>query len=678
MHQTRRKNIMSKITRVVLHKHGMGCFERNAKVTGDAKLELSFRHDEMDDALKSLSVVDHGGGQLAAVSYEPHPALSERLNDIKVKLPEGGGILELLGQLIGAEVELDYSGDKLKGRVLGIEQVDESNGEVAIKVDYLSLVVGDAMRRVRIADIRSITPVDAQLRRDLAILLSRMDAQRRTERRRVTLDLRGSKERDISVAYIVPATVWKTSYRVLFDEKGKPSVLGFALVDNDSQDDWEDVALSLVSGLPISFTHDLYSPRRRARPHVRVETEAPIAPPVLEGATFDMPEQDAGPADELSDSDDAEYAKERAPSKSARRSMAAGMSLASMPAPAAPPAMRAGDMAQSVNVSTRTQELGDLFSYDVSTPVSIKGGNSALVPILGDKFEGEIVAVYNERVRVGNPLTSFKLKNSTNLTLEGGPATVFREGEYSGEAMLDTMRPGEEKLVPFSVELGCKITTAFESSTESGQEVRVSSGYLYHTTWSRRIVTYTIKNATKRKLKIYIDHPADRGAEYVDTAKPAERTETFDRFVVESEPGKQLAFKITERRQHTQSLWIAPEQIENYLKLAVNAGGKKDLIKALEPLLEVAKSINELVRDNAQIDRDIAAIAQDHSRLRDNLARLSSSGTPKEKELRERYIAQLDSDETKLSTLRDRKAANEKKIAEQRKKFETTAQKINV
>lgn len=413
---------------------------------------------------------------------------------------------------------------------------------------------------------------------------------------------------------------------------------------------------------------------------MRVETEAPIAPPVLEGATFDMPEQDAGAdvSEELADED--EYAKERAPSKKARRSMAdsAGMAMASMPAPAAPPAMRSGDMAQSVNVSTRTQELGDMFSYDVSTPVSIKGGNSALVPILSDKFDGEIVAVYNERVRVGNPLTSFKLKNSTNLTLEGGPATVFREGEYSGEAMLDTMRPGEEKLAPFSVELGCKITTAFESSTESGQEIRASSGYLYHTTWSRRIVTYTIKNSTKRKLRLYIDHPADRGAEYVDTAKPAERTESFDRFVVDSEPGKQLAFRITERRQHTQSLWIAPEQIENYLRLAVNAGGKKDLIKALEPLLEVAKSINELVRDNAQIDRDIAAIAQDHSRLRDNLARLSSSGTPKEKELRERYIAQLDSDETRLATLRDRKAANEKKIAELRKKFETTAQKINV
>ncbi len=674
---------MSKITRVVLHKHGMGCFERHAKIKGDARLELSFRHDEMDDALKSLSVVDHGGGKFASMAYEPHPALAERLNDIKIRLPEGGGIMELLGQLIGAEAELDHSGEKLKGRVLGIEQVDEANGEVAIKVDYLSLVVGDSMRRVRVADIRSITPVDAQLRRDLAILLSRMDAQRRTERRRVTLDLRGSKERDVHVAYIVPATVWKTSYRVLFDDKGKPTVLGFALVDNDSLDDWEDVALSLVSGLPISFTHDLYSPRRRARPHVRVETEAPIAPPVLEGATFDMPAQEvAASAPELDD--DGDYEKEsRRERSSAKKAMRPGAGAAPAPMSRAadmasgPQGFAGGDMSQSVSVSTRTQELGDMFSYDVSTPVSIKAGNSALVPILGEKFEGEVVAVYNERVRVGNPLTSFKLKNSTSLTLEGGPATVFREGEYAGEAMLDTMRPGEEKLVPFSVELGCKITTKFDSSTETGQSVSVAHGYIYHTTWSRKLVTYTIKNTTKRKLKIYIDHPADRGAEYVDTVKPTERTESFDRFVVESDAGKQLEFKVTERRQHTQSLWIAPEQIENYLRLVQSVGAKKDLIKALEPLLEIAKSIAELVRDTQQIDRDIASITQDHARLRENLGRLSSSGSAKERELRERYVAQLDSDETKLATLRDRKAENEKRLAEQRKKFEAAAQKVS-
>ena len=113
------------------------------------------------------------------------------------------------------------------------------------------------------------------------------------------------------------------------------------------------------------------------------------------------------------------------------------------------------------------------------------------------------------------------------------------------------------------------------------------------------------------------------------------------------------------------------------MRLVQSVGAKKDLIKALEPLLEIAKSIAELVRDTQQIDRDIASITQDHARLRENLGRLSSSGSAKERELRERYVAQLDSDETKLATLRDRKAENEKRLAEQRKKFEAAAQKVS-
>ncbi|HRJ80013.1 MAG TPA: hypothetical protein PLF37_16050, partial [Planctomycetota bacterium] len=162
----------------------------------------------------------------------------------------------------------------------------------------------------------------------------------------------------------------------------------------------------------------------------------------------------------------------------------------------------------------------------------------------------------------------------------------------------------------------------------------------------------------------------------VDTPKPAERTETFDRFVVESEPGKQLEFKVTERRQHSQSLWIVPEQIESYLKLVQSAGAKKDLLKALEPLLAIAREMAEAQRDMQQVDRDVNQITQDHARLRDNLARLSGSGSAKERELRERYIAQLDADETRIAGLRDRKAADEKKLADLRKKFEATAQKV--
>ncbi|MCC6465765.1 MAG: hypothetical protein IT463_10535 [Planctomycetes bacterium] len=667
---------MSHVTRVVLHKHGMAYFEREAKVEGNARLDLGFRHDEMDDVLKSLSFADSGQGQLAAVAYEPHPQLAQRLDDIKVSLPEGGGMVALLGQLLGAEVKLELGTEKLTGRVLGIERVQEARDEVSLEVEHLSLLCGDDLKRLRVPDITAITPADPTLRRDLATLLERLDAGRRSERRRVSLDLRGQGKRDVFVSYVVPSTVWKTSYRVLFDEKGTPRLLGFALVDNDSQDDWSDVRLSLVSGLPISFTHDLYSPRRRARPHVRVETEAPIAPPVLEGATYDLPPQEEAGAEM---DDEAEYAKEARPSKKMRsRAAGAGMSAmdmaASVSAPmAAPaPAMRAAPA--SVKVETRTQELGDMFAYEVATPVSIKAGHSALVPILNESLEGEIVAVYNERVRVGNPLTSFRLKNTSKLTLEGGPATVIREGEYSGEAMVDTMRPDEEKLVPFSVELGCRITTAFDTTSETQQELRITSGYVYWTTWTRRQTTYTIRNTTKRKLTLFIDHPADRNAEYVDSPAPKERTESFDRFVTQVDPGKQLAFKLVQRYRHMQSYSVNPGQLSHFVQLSRNSG-RKDVEKALAPLVELATRMSDAERETERIDTQIEEIAAEHERIRENMERLGEQ-SKRERELRERYVGVLDQDETRIAQLKERKQLLEKQLKELAAQFDKTARAI--
>jgi hypothetical protein len=673
----------SKVTRVVLHKHGMGCFERLARVSGDAHLDLSFRHDEMDDALKSIAALDHGTGTLAAIAYEPHPLLSERLDDIKIGLPEGGGMLALLSQIKGAEVDVAQGGQVLRGRILGIEQAMEARGEVAVPVDHLGLLVGERILRIRLSDISSVTPVDPSLRRDVAILLARMDGERRTERRKVTLDLRGEGERGVTISYVVPATVWKTSYRVVFAEGGaagrggRPRILGFAVVDNDSQDDWEDVSLSLVSGLPISFTHDLYSPRRRARPQVRVETEAPIAPPVLEDVGFQL---DAStPAgvhpSEFEDQDD-----EVTRTGSFSRSMLAGMPPRagggvgapiplSRPAPSSAPSRA---RVASVRVETRTQELGDTFRYDVGTPISLRAGRSALVPILSEELEGEVVAVYNERVRVGNPLTSFRLRNTSPLTLEGGPATVYREGEYAGEAMIDTMRPDEERLVPFSVELGCRITTKLDSESETVQSVTVANGALYHSTWSRRTTVYTILNTTKRGIKLFVDHPADRGAEYVDTQKPVERTETFDRFVVELEAARQCEFKVIERREHVGSTWITPDLIDSQMKLVQQIGKKRDLAKALEPLLELGHRIAALERECQKIDGQVAEIGLQQDRIRKNLEPLRDENK-KERELRERYVTTLDQDETRLEQLRQRREEIQKQIAEARRQFEQTA-----
>jgi len=60
------------VRKVVLYKHGVGYFERKGEVTGRAAIQVSFKTSEMNDVLKSLTVIDMGDpcGAISSISYE--------------------------------------------------------------------------------------------------------------------------------------------------------------------------------------------------------------------------------------------------------------------------------------------------------------------------------------------------------------------------------------------------------------------------------------------------------------------------------------------------------------------------------------------------------------------------------------------------------------------------------
>ena len=67
--------------------------------------------------------------------------------------------------------------------------------------------------------------------------------------------------------------IWKCSYRVIFDEKKKdasPLLQGWALAENNTEDDWKDVTISFVAGNPMSYVMDLYSPYYVKRRQVQI------------------------------------------------------------------------------------------------------------------------------------------------------------------------------------------------------------------------------------------------------------------------------------------------------------------------------------------------------------------------------------------------------------------------
>src|SRR5207253_9183136 len=132
----------------------------------------------------------------------------------------------------------------------------------------------------------------------------------------------------------------------------------------------------------------------------------------------------------------------------------------------------------SVPTQVRERQVGDLFEYHVQRPVTIRRDQSALVPIVLRSFDGRPVLLYQKAARAENPMRCVEFKNTTGLTLEGGPVTVIEGGSYVGEAMLDTLKPDEQRLVPYAVELGVFVLDNLESHEERVHRVTIRRGVL--------------------------------------------------------------------------------------------------------------------------------------------------------------------------------------------------------
>ena len=118
------------IRRVVLYKHGVGYFERRGKVNGSETLLFDFKARDMNDVLKSMTVLDLSGGSVSAVSYDSTKPLEQLLQEATIRIPETGSLTALLGQIKGARVRLRVGKEQhVEGVIVGLETLPVAQGE---------------------------------------------------------------------------------------------------------------------------------------------------------------------------------------------------------------------------------------------------------------------------------------------------------------------------------------------------------------------------------------------------------------------------------------------------------------------------------------------------------------------------------------------------------------------
>jgi hypothetical protein len=620
------------IRRVVLYKHGVGYFEREAAVSGDQALALSFKQAEVSDVLKSLTVLDLDGGSVSAVSYDSTKPLEQLLAEIALDIPDDDSLKALLPQLKGARVSVKPTGGgAIQGVILGIDKVETRTESGVHQTTRLSVLTDTA--DVRTFDLfdTDLTLLDESMKRDLDFYLRTQLAAKKKDARVFTLFAQGTGKRAVRVSYVLEAPVWKATYRVILSESEQPLIQGWAVVDNVSDEDWENVELTLVAGLPVSFVHDLYTPRYIKRPVVAVKETTGVLPPVAEAGDddfsvdFEMPPMAAMAAPPARMAKSREYVK-------------AGAKSVARPA------------VSSMPTQTRERQVGDLFEYVIENAVTVRRNQSALVPILLKPFAGRSVLLYQKAARAENPMRCVEFENTTGLTLEGGPVTVLDQGSYVGEAMLDTMKPTEKRLVGYAVELAVRVLDNVDSHNDHVSRVTIKNGVLQTHRANVLNTTYTFVSKSDKEQTLYLDHPRGGPAwELMDDQKPHEVTENFWRFKLPLPPGKTTKFVVRQQQMVSASHGLH-DITEKQLAAWVSAKYlDKKTEKALRAAFDQRLKVSELEERQARLTQERNGIHAEQKRIRDNLASLGERAS--EKELRERFVRTLGVQEDRLDAM---------------------------
>src|SRR5271156_61649 len=274
------------IREVILYKSGVGYFERGGALRPGESARLDFKASDMNDVLKSLTVSGQNGDKITGLRYDSSEPLEQKLADFPFKIEGHASLALFLDQMKGARVELKYGpeiigGTIISGRVVKADDKQPEREQLVVLLDS-----GD-LRTLDLAAASSIRFGDPKLQLQLRDYLTVVNQSRSTDKRSIYIDSSDAKERQIAAGYMLPTPVWKSSYRLIFNEKPEPTLEGWAIVDNTTGEDWTNVRLAVVSGRPVSFISNLYEPKYVPRQTVELPEDRAANPVVYSGAVED-------------------------------------------------------------------------------------------------------------------------------------------------------------------------------------------------------------------------------------------------------------------------------------------------------------------------------------------------------------------------------------------------------
>jgi hypothetical protein len=597
------------ITSVKLSAGGVAEIARTASVDESGIVEIDVPLHQVDDLLKSLAVFSSKATVRDLALAGPQP-IEETFERLPFSPSDLNSFSKILGAMKGSKVTLDAKTDIIY-TIVGVQE--NAKGENA----KLILLTSDSeLTAVELLPTTKVRFVDGSAQKKIDDAVSLLASAATDNMRTIQIRLAKTKEKDVDISYVVAAPIWKPTYKLIVKEGGKARLQAWAVLENASGEDWDDVSITLSSGRPVTLKQRLHERVWKERDEVLAEAENSISAPNVRAFKMGM------------------------------EGLEAATSLA---APA--PTMAATDTSEAVD------ERLAMANFELPGKFSVRNGDTLSTPILDKEVEAEFVAL----IAPGQdrPKAALLVKNSTETTLPAGIMTIYDEkGGYVGDARFDDIAAGEIKSTVFGVDLKTNQTSKRQAN-EVVTEIKLVESRIEAKKISTITDTWTVTASEGRTIVVedqvppgYRIAPDQRleetpfGIRAKAIASPNEPTVVTVKYERE-ERDEMIA---TNPDEHRIGLWIrgtSDEAVKEKLK---------DILSATAELGEATRQINQAADRYHEIEREQA-------RLRDNISNIDDAS------LKRRWLDQMGTLEDELEELNHNKKAAEAKAEELRRKL---------
>jgi len=639
------------LKRVRLYETGVGYFERGGIVpvgAGDVSLRLPLPAGHLDDALKTLVVL---GGNVKINGVAFSSSVSREMARKLAGLPGEGdnplGFSELARSFKGAEVALGTAKGSVEGRLVEVLEpgqgelercaapADASKAEPAAcrVVERGSVVVltrTGALLRMPTSEITSLRPTDpaARARLDTALtVLSQRGAQTQRD-----LSVLSSTGGNISLGYVAEAPVWRSTYRVVLGAD-RAKIQGWALIHNDTDEDWQSVQVDLVNGRPTSFLYPLAAPR-----YARREL---VTPP---DALSSVPQLFDTTVDNLWTGEEGGLGLVGVGEGGGGRGEGIGLgSIGALGHGAGADSDSASDELSIGNLASLTPaegvEAAALFRYALPDKLALKAHASALVPFLSTAIKVRQIAWFGSDSDAA--ASALHVTNDTAQTLPAGTLSVFSAGGFAGETLLPRSKPKQSHLLSYGLDLDITLERTSGDPEEEARLFEFDGESLTRHYVRKRTETLTLLNRSQSARSVYVQLEVIDNAQ-VTGAELGRDADTHKNYVVVDVPARQelsRKLQLEEGLQHE----LAFDQLRSnaLFGFAAAPGTKQEqrgtLRRAAEQLLSSEKRLGALPKREAELSQAVADVA----RVREN-ARILGSMRAEQAEAMARRLVELE------------------------------------